>query len=325
MIKRRQTIQSIRAFTLVELLVVIGIIAILIAILLPALSKARKQAAATKCLSNLRQLMQATQMYVNDNGGFLPYAGVRDAPGAYGSQENNYSANWLYSPNVYNASNGYPGVASSTSFTASDVETGALWQYLNHRQVYRCPLDTDPLTISTDGKNTPLFTALTSYAMNVWLANYNSDDPSQASLNPASSDTAYKKTFIHQLHKINEFKPYALAFWDWPAGNTVNGTSLQTATKPDPCGGVQATPCVTGRHGGPVEMRTGSFIQSVPGGCPAVFLDGHAENWPFYMYYNAFNTYGPPLGTSPYWVSPNSPNGGYFGQAISMANDYSAN
>lgn len=58
-----------QAFTLVELLVVIGIIAILIAILLPALSKARGAAQAANCASNLRQIGIAMLMYIDDTGG----------------------------------------------------------------------------------------------------------------------------------------------------------------------------------------------------------------------------------------------------------------
>ena len=66
--------QSRRAFTLVELLVVIGIIALLVSILLPALNKAKESSRQVKCLSNLKQLGNATMQYVNDNKGVLPAA-----------------------------------------------------------------------------------------------------------------------------------------------------------------------------------------------------------------------------------------------------------
>ena len=70
---RRSDSSSVRAFSLVELLVVIGIIALLIAVLLPALHKAREQARQIACASNQRQVAMAVLMYANENkGGMLP-------------------------------------------------------------------------------------------------------------------------------------------------------------------------------------------------------------------------------------------------------------
>lgn len=71
--------RALAGFTLVELLVVIGIIALLIGILLPTLARAREQANRTKCLSNLRQLGQALYLYASESKDRLPNANVAGA------------------------------------------------------------------------------------------------------------------------------------------------------------------------------------------------------------------------------------------------------
>jgi len=69
---RRKKISNWAGFTLIELLVVIAIIALLMAILMPALNKAKKQAQAAGCLSNLRQIGLAANLYAQDNDLFIP-------------------------------------------------------------------------------------------------------------------------------------------------------------------------------------------------------------------------------------------------------------
>lgn len=78
-----------RGFTLVELLVVIGIIALLISILLPSLSAAREHANAVKCMSNVRQIAAAFIMYTSEHGGKLPF------PSASRSAQHK-ETDWIY-------------------------------------------------------------------------------------------------------------------------------------------------------------------------------------------------------------------------------------
>ncbi|MFA7235389.1 MAG: prepilin-type N-terminal cleavage/methylation domain-containing protein [Phycisphaeraceae bacterium] len=119
-----------RGFTLVELLVVIGIIALLLGILLPSLNRALRQARGTQCTSQIRQMMTSGAMYAGEQDGFMPFPNSDSME--KGTPPKWAGPGWLYQ---------YPGKSQS-----ADVEKGSLWPYLNGEKIYRCPLDKGPWT-----------------------------------------------------------------------------------------------------------------------------------------------------------------------------------
>lgn len=115
------------AFTLVELLVVIGIIAVLVAMLLPALNKARRSAMDTACLSNLRQIGLGLTMYAADNNGAI-------APGEWDSWSTN-PTDYVY---WFTLINPYVGGKGNT-YNSANVATPAI---ATVSKVFTCPAAT---------------------------------------------------------------------------------------------------------------------------------------------------------------------------------------
>jgi prepilin-type N-terminal cleavage/methylation domain-containing protein len=178
-----------QAFTLIELLVVIAIIAILAAMLLPALAQAKKKAQAIQCENNVKQMMLATHMYAIDFQSYLPNP--------------NWNPPWSARGWLYDASGGSIPVGTAAN-PLLPYQGGLFWEYVKNPNIYWCP--------SVNSNTIPTFSSramkLSSYLMNGALVGYGAIAPN-----------TYKQT---------AFRQDAIIFWqaaeanpaDWNDGSS---------------------------------------------------------------------------------------------------------
>ena len=176
-------------FSLVELLTVITIIAVLSAILLPALSKAREQAQATICLNNTKQLALAWHIYAGDNGERLPYN-----LGLVGSAFRT-DLNWVNNVMTWDLSSDNTNLSTLTKASLGAFVSG-------NTSVYRCPSDR-ALTSLQAGAGWSA--RIRSYSMNAMVGDAGSFTTNGFNVNNPAYTQFFKTTQIPQPSEIFVF------------------------------------------------------------------------------------------------------------------------